>query len=46
MNYAVIAVRQGYRGSDDFGKVLTFIETIYTSGRLHLPFKGILIIGY
>lgn len=28
VDYAVIAIRQDYRGSDDFGKVVTFIETI------------------
>ncbi len=46
VDYAVIAIRQDYRGSDDFAKVVTFIETIYTSNRLILPLKGLLIIGY
>ncbi len=46
VDYAVIAIRQDYRGSDDFGKVITFIETIYASNRLVLPLKGLLIIGY
>jgi len=46
VDYAVIAIRQDYRGSDDFAKVVTFIETIYASNRLHLPLKGLLIIGY
>jgi len=46
VDYAVIAIRQDYRGSDDFGKVVTFIETIYASNRLILPLKGLLIIGY
>lgn len=46
VNYAVIAIRQDYRGSDDYSKVVTFIETIYASNRLVLPLKGLLIIGY
>jgi len=46
VDYAVIAIRQDYRGSDDYSKVITFIETIYASNRLVLPLKGVLIIGY
>ena len=46
VDYAVIAVRQDYRGSDDYSKVVTFIETIYASNRLILPLKGLMIIGY
>ena len=46
VDYAVIAVRQDYRGSSDFKKVVTFIETIYASEKLQLPLKGIVIIGY
>jgi hypothetical protein len=46
VDYLVIAVRQDYRGSDDYSKVVTFIETLYASSRLVLPLKGIQIIGY
>ena len=46
VDFAVIAIRQDYRGSDDFSKVVTFIETIYASNRLILPLRGLLIIGY
>jgi hypothetical protein len=46
VDYSVIALRQDYRGSDDYQKVVTFIETIYSSNRLILPLKGLLIIGY
>lgn len=46
VEYLVIAVRNYYRGSDDFSKVYSFLETLYTSNRLKLPLKGILIIGY
>jgi len=44
--YLGIAVRNVYRGRDDFGKVINFFDTIYASGRLKLPLKGVLIIGY
>lgn len=46
VEYVVIAVRLDYRGSSDYAKVVTFIETIYASNRLILPLKGILIVGY
>lgn len=32
--------------SYDFQTIKTFLETMYISNRLHLPLKGILIIGY
>ena len=44
--HLAIAVRNTYRGSDDFAKVESFLETLYVSGRLQLPLKGILLIGY
>lgn len=46
VDYAVIAVRNDYRGSDDFSKVVSFIDTLYASQRLKLPLTGILIVGY
>jgi len=46
VDYLVIAVRKNYRGNPDFQSVLTFFDTLYASGRLLLPLKGILIIGY
>ena len=46
VNYFVIAVRNEYRNSLDFKKVITFFNTLYTSNRLQLPLKGVLIIGY
>ena len=42
----VIAVRNDYRSHDDFETVINFLDTLYTSNRLNLPLKGILIIGY
>src|SRR6266702_1027091 len=44
--HLAIAVRNTYRSSDDFSKVESFLETLYVSGRLQLPLKGILLIGY
>lgn len=46
VEYLVIAVRNQYRGNDDFVKIYTFLETLYISNRLKLPLKGILLIGY
>lgn len=46
VEYLVIAVRNDYRGGDDFSKIFAFLETLYVSNRLHLPLKGILLIGY
>jgi len=46
VDYLVIAIRRIYREKKDFDTVLTFFETMFSSGRLSLPLKGILIIGY
>ncbi len=46
VNYLAIAVRNIYRGSNDFEKVRTFFDTLYASNRLKLPLDGVLIIGY
>lgn len=50
INYLVIAIRNIYEysntQSEDFEKVLEFIDVLYTSNRINLPLKGILIIGY
>ena len=46
VEYLVIAVRKDYKGNHDFQNVLIFFDTLYASGRLQLPLKGILIIGY
>ncbi len=46
VEYLAIAVRIIYKGSPDFEKVITHFDTLYASGRLILPLKGVLIIGY
>ncbi|GMO61862.1 MAG: hypothetical protein Ta2A_08200 [Treponemataceae bacterium] len=46
VEYLVLAVRNDYRGGDDFKKIYTFLETLYISNRLNLPLAGIVLIGY
>jgi len=46
VEYLVLVVRKRYRTHDDYGRIKTFLETLYISGRLQLPLKGILLIGY
>lgn len=46
VDFLVIAVRNTYRTNKDFQSVITFFDTVQASGRLILPLKGILIIGY
>ncbi len=46
VQYLVMAVRNDYRGHDDFQAVHTFLETLYISNRVILPLKGIVLIGY
>ncbi len=42
----VIAVRLTYKKGQDFEVVVRFFETLFASGRLTLPLKSILIVGY
>lgn len=46
VDYCVIAVRKIYRQSLDFEKVIQFMDALYSSNKLTLPLKGVLIIGY
>lgn len=46
VDYLILAVRNNYRGNDDFSKIFQFFETLYINGRLQLPLKGIVLIGY
>jgi hypothetical protein len=46
VEYLVLAVRNDYRGGDDFSRIHAFLETLYISNRLTLPLKGIILIGY
>ena len=44
--HLVIAVRKIYRESNDYEKVVTFMDTFYASGRLWLPLETVTIVGY
>jgi hypothetical protein len=44
--YLILAVRNDYRGNDDFSKIHLFLETLYINGRLKLPLQGVVLIGY
>jgi hypothetical protein len=46
VTYLTIAVRNIYRRHTDFEKVIMHFDAHFASGRLRLPLKGILIIGY
>jgi len=46
VRHLAIAVRNTYRGSKDFDRVVVFFETLYASSRLQLPLEGILVLGY
>lgn len=46
VDYCAISVRNIYSRKLDFEQVVTFFDTLYTSNRLQLPLKGVLIIGY
>jgi len=46
VDYLVMAVREVYRTHYDFDRIHAFLETLYISGRIQLPLKGILLIGY
>lgn len=46
VEYLILAVRNNYRGHDDFERIYTFLETMYISNRIKLPLKGILLVGY
>lgn len=46
VDYCVIAVRRKYRSSEDFEKVIQFMDTLYSSTKFVIPLHGVLIIGY
>lgn len=46
VEYLILAVRNTYAGTDDFQSIFAFLETLYINGRLKLPLKGIVLIGY
>lgn len=45
VDYFGVAVRNDYRGTNDFEGVLAFFDTLYASNRLQLPLFGLLVVG-
>lgn len=45
-HHLIIAVRNVYRGQNDFEKVYTFLDTLYSSQRVALPLKSVTVLGY
>lgn len=41
-----VALRNDYRGTNDFERAARFFDTLYASNRLRLPLEGVLPIGY
>lgn len=46
VDYLCIAVRNNYRDKNDYAHICKFIDSFYLSGKMSIPLKGILIIGY
>ena len=46
VEYFAVAVRNDYKGRDDFGEVVKHFDALYASGRITTELKGVLIIGY
>ncbi|MEW5747546.1 MAG: hypothetical protein AB1793_01990 [Candidatus Thermoplasmatota archaeon] len=46
VEYCTIAVRNTYLRRSDFKAVASFMDALYASGRISLPLKGLLVIGY
>ncbi|MBR4081216.1 MAG: hypothetical protein IKK21_05480 [Clostridia bacterium] len=46
VEYLCIAVRNEYKKRKDFLQVCSFFDSLYMSGRMGIPLKGLLIIGY
>ena len=46
VDYLGIAVRNDYRGRDDFLKVKDFFDTLYASEKMKCSLRGVLLIGY
>ena len=46
VKYLVIAVRECYRGKNDYLKIKKWIEPMYSTQRIKLDLKGLLLIGY
>jgi hypothetical protein len=41
-----VALRNDYRGTNDFERAARFFDVLYASNRLKLPLEGVLLVGY
>ena len=46
VRYFGVAVRNDYRQSNDFERMIGFFDALYASQRLNLPFEGMVGVGY
>jgi len=46
VEHLAIAVRNRYKGGNDFNRAVAFIDTLYASNRIVLPLEEVLIVGY
>ena len=46
IDYLVLAVSNLYKESKDYEKIVSWLETIYTTNRIKFSLKGILLVGY
>ncbi|MDD9867914.1 MAG: hypothetical protein OXU73_01110 [Candidatus Campbellbacteria bacterium] len=46
VDFLILGVRNFYRNQKDFEEIKKFLDTLYSSSRLDLPLKGILLVGY
>ena len=46
VDFLVLAVRNLYKGRNDYEKISHWLETLYLTNRIKLDLKGILLVGY
>ena len=46
VDFLVLAVRNLYKGRNDYEKISHWLETLYLTNRIKLDLKGVLLVGY
>ena len=46
VEYFAVAVRNNYKGTNDFLEVIKFFDALYASGRVLTQLKGVMVVGY
>ena len=46
VEYFCICIKDDNGGNDEYNQVCDFFKTVYSTNRLVLPFKGVVVIGY